>query len=80
MVLNCITNVWIVTVQKCGKTFLGYCDRDSDTRISYQEWNFCLGGNTHRELVSATMASYCMRRIIRMHYNYISSSRSLNVH
>ncbi|XP_067941574.1 SPARC-related modular calcium-binding protein 2-like isoform X2 [Watersipora subatra] len=31
----------------CAKQFLSYCDKDSDSLISFEEWNFCLGGDTH---------------------------------
>ena len=33
----------VVRPRKCGRSFLRYCDQDSDRRISRSEWNSCLG-------------------------------------
>ena len=33
----------VVRPRKCGRSFLRYCDQNSDRRISRSEWNSCLG-------------------------------------
>ena len=39
----------VVRPRKCGRSFLRYCDQDSDKRVSKSEWSSCLGVTENSE-------------------------------
>ena len=39
----------VLRPRRCGRSFLRYCDQDSDKRISKKEWSSCLGVTENSE-------------------------------
>ena len=44
-------NIDLKFVCRCGKSFIRYCDQDSDRRISRQEWKSCIGITENSEYI-----------------------------
>ena len=63
----------VVRPRKCGRSFLRYCDQNSDRRISRSEWNSCLGITENSESPPPSISSGGNRSSFSVSFSLFSS-------
>ena len=66
----------VLRPRKCGKSFLRYCDQDSDKRISSKEWSSCLGVTENSKMLNNDFSAFLL---VNLNFSILQSVLQINI-